>query len=96
MKTVRIEVGGKTVHSPVFEDVHTTRELAKQVTERLKAIESESDRIDTQAFALTAAISFAHEASRLRNEQEADTQDILKALDELTQRLRKLESKHGT
>lgn len=95
MKTVRIEVGGKTVHSPIFEDVHTTRELAKQVTERLAAIERDADRIDTQAFALTAAISFAHDAAQLRAEQEADTRAILKALDDLTQRLRKLESKHG-
>jgi cell division protein ZapA (FtsZ GTPase activity inhibitor) len=91
MKQVRLKIGGKAVDAPVFEDVHTTRELAKKVTERLAEIEKASNRIDTQAFALIAAMSFAQEAEAMAKAQEAETEEMLRRLDDLSKRLRVIE-----
>ena len=91
MKDTRLKIAGKTVNVPVFEDVHTTRELAKHVSERIAEVEKAADRIDTQAFALITAMSFAHEAVTLAKEQESDTEELLRRHDDLSKRLRALE-----
>ncbi len=92
MKDTRLKIAGKTVNVPVFEDVHTTRELAKRVSQRIAEVEMVADRIDTQAFALITAMSFAHESVTLAKEQESDTEELLRRLDDLSKRLRTLEA----
>jgi cell division protein ZapA (FtsZ GTPase activity inhibitor) len=96
MKKIRLPVSGKTLDCPVLEDTHTTREIAKRVTERLEEIANEADRIDTQAFALIAAMTYAHEAHVLRAQAEAETSELLTALDEISKRLRTLESRYAS
>ena len=93
MKATSLKIGGRTVKVPVFEDVHTTRELAKKVSERLAEVEKAADRIDTQTFALITAMSFAHEAEALAHERESDTEELLRRLDDVSKRLRALEGR---
>lgn len=98
---MKTQIGGVTVEVPV----HETPEQTRMVVDRLNAvyaeIEAESERIDTQRFALLAAYRFAAENERLRQEhaadaarlkqaQHAETQELLAALDRLSGSLRRL------
>ncbi len=88
--TVLRKVGGATLQVPVFVDEETTDELVRLVNARLQKIEGESTRIDTQAFALLAAVSFAEDYLRLQEERRHDQEEILKTLRKVTEALRAL------
>jgi len=88
--THRTKVAGVTIDLPVFKDPDTTEQLASQVTERIREIEASSKRIDTQAFALTAAVSFAAELAQAKKDHDADTAEITKALSVILARLDQL------
>lgn len=81
---IQVQVGGKTIRVPVYRDRETTQRLVRRVNERLKAIEQESDRIDTQAFALEAAIAFAAELDEAEADIEAEQTELFTALDRLS------------
>jgi cell division protein ZapA (FtsZ GTPase activity inhibitor) len=84
---VKIKLGGRTLSVPLYRDMDTTIGIAKQVSERLKAIEKGSDRIDTQAFALEAAMSFAIEAAESQTAGEEDAREMLLQMDALSKEL---------
>ncbi len=89
-ETILIKVAGTTLHVPIYGDAAATSEIVEQVTNRFREIEASSDRIDTQAFALLTAVSFA---AALADEQAAaqeDTKDILVALARIQQSLQDL------
>lgn len=91
---VQIRVGGTQLAVPVYGDAATTRKAAEHVTQRLQAIEQRSPRIDTYAFALEAALSFAAEVleeSAVRTEETAET---MKALDKIHDALRELTTEY--
>ena len=87
---VKVKLGGKTVEVPIYRDMKATQKLAERLNERLKTIEAESGRIDTQAFALEAAYRFAAEAQRLEDDASADRTETLKELDRLSKAIDKL------
>ncbi|MFO7974822.1 MAG: cell division protein ZapA [Candidatus Hydrogenedentota bacterium] len=88
--THRTKVAGVTIDLPIFDDVDTTEQLANLVTERVREIEASSNKIDTQAFALAAAVSFAADLAHAQKEHDRDTAEITKALSSILARLDQL------
>jgi len=84
---MQAEVAGKTIEVPVYGDRERTLDLVRRVTARFKAIESESDRIDTQAFALRTALSFAADLANAEAEHQAEQEDVFRRLEELGKRV---------
>ena len=84
---IKVKLGPVTVNVPVCNDVVTTQKIAKIVTDRLNSIEKKSKVIDTQAFALHTAFSFASEIELLTLEKSENTKEILLALDKLNDTL---------
>lgn len=87
---MKVKLGGKQVEVEVYKDTRHTLRLAESVSARLKAIESASGRIDTQAFALEAAFASAAEAQHLIDNAEADRAEMIKELDRLSRAVDKL------
>ncbi len=87
---VKVKLAGKTVEVPIYKDPRATLKLADTLNERLKAIEAESGRIDTHAFALEAAFACAAEAQALADAAEADRVETLKELERLGKAVDKL------
>jgi cell division protein ZapA (FtsZ GTPase activity inhibitor) len=84
---IEVKIGGRTFSVPRLKDDDTTYHIAKILHERLKEIEARSSRIDSQAFAIEAAMSFAYDQMLAEEAQEEDTQDMMKALGELSKSL---------
>ncbi len=87
---VNVRVGNFTLRVPICANQATTQAIADTITERLKAIEARSTRVDTQAFALTAAFEFAAELQRTQSGQEQDNKELLVALDAIATRMQDL------
>ena len=87
---MKVKVGGKTLEVPVFKDARTTLKLAEALNERMKFIEAASGRIDTQAFALEAALAFAAQAQALAESADADRVETFKELERLSRAVDKL------
>lgn len=85
--THRTQVAGVTLDLPMYRDAETTEKLAQEVTQRIREIEETSQRIDTQAFALAAAVSFAAELADAREEHRRDSADAAKSLTVILARL---------
>ncbi|HPK00476.1 MAG TPA: cell division protein ZapA [Candidatus Hydrogenedentes bacterium] len=83
----RTTVAGVSLNLPVYGTPEETEELATLVTERIKQIESDSTRIDTQAYALSAAVHFAAEASQASKRHQDELDEIATALTALLARL---------
>ena len=82
-KFIEVVVGRVPLNVPIVIDKKTTLEIADEVNARLERIEDESGRIDTRAFALLAAISFAAELEQVQRERKDETREILLKLDEI-------------
>lgn len=93
--TVRTRIAGTVLDLPVVQDEAHTAAIADKVTERFREIEAASPRIDTQAFALQAAFSFAAELERISTERDEETRELVHALAELAGRLETLIQPHG-
>lgn len=89
-QTHKTTVAGVALALPVFDTPENTEELAQRVTERMREIEAGSHKIDTQAFALTAAVSFAAELAVARKDHEREMADVIKALSAILVRLDEL------
>jgi cell division protein ZapA (FtsZ GTPase activity inhibitor) len=85
--TVQVKIGGKTVSVPIYRDEATTLRIVEKVNRRLQEIEEESPRIDTQAFALQTAFSFAADVARIESAAENDEQNLIRALTKLQRAL---------
>ncbi len=96
-ETIRLSLGNLTLDVPVHGSRAQTIKLADRVNEQLRLIEGQSSRIDSQAFALQAALHFAAEAERverladqLQREHEAETREMIRAVESLTTALREI------
>lgn len=89
-KNIQVTVAGVKLSVPVLADPETTLRAAREVTRRIRLIERESARIDTQAFALQAAISLAEDLEARDQVQESDDAEMVLALEKLTEALRSL------
>lgn len=87
---IDVKIGGRSFSIPRFRDTDTTYYIAKLLHERLKVIEAKSGRIDTQAFAIEAAMSFAYELMESEETLEAETKEMLSALGKLSEDLRSI------
>ena len=91
----KVRIAGKTITVPVYRDRRTTLRLAKRLDERIQEIEKASGRIDTQAFALEAAISFLAELADAEQEREEETTQVFNDLDSLSKTLDELAREYG-
>ena len=86
----KVRIAGKSITVPVYHDRRTTLRLVKLLDDRIKEIEKASDRIDTQAFALQAALSFAAELAEVEEAREQETTEMFNDLDRLSKTLDEL------
>lgn len=100
-KLIEVTVGRVRLKVPVMHDKNTTLRMARAVNARLEEIEKRSPSIDSHAFALEAAMSFAAELEQASHEfdaekaglieqQNQDTRDILIALNKISEGLENL------
>ena len=87
---MEVIIAGRKLDAPVYEDKETTSRIVKRVNKRLKEIEKGSKRIDTQAFALLSAVSFAAELELSEAGRKDDVKEVLVALDRLSTALKEL------
>ena len=87
---MEVRLGGIRLTVPIYRDHDTTKRIVAEVNKRIRDIEKRSKRIDTQAFALQAALSFATELDKTKALQEDDTKDTLLELNHLSKSLQKL------
>jgi len=98
-ETIEAVVGGMRLRVPVIVDAETTQSVVDRVNERLKQIQSQSTRIDTYAFSVLAAVSFAGEVEELTRrsenaqrqadkERDQETRELLSALGDINKALR--------
>ena len=83
----RTTVAGVSLTLPIYGSPEETEELAARVSEQIKQIEADSTRIDTQAYALTAAVHFAAEASQANKRHQDEIDEIAGALTALLTRI---------
>lgn len=86
----QIKLRGITLTIPDHLHPETASRVLSELEARLTDIESKSTRIDTQAFALQTALSFALDAAEARKDHDSDTREILLALDKISDQLRTL------
>ncbi len=84
---IDIKMSNRTINVPILKDKDTTYHIAKLVQERLDSIEENSKRIDTHAFAIEAAMSFAYAQLDAEDELKANTNDLMKELLNLSKAL---------
>lgn len=85
-----VHLGKARIRVPIVGDEATTLRLAEELSARLQQIETESERIDTQAFALRAAFEYAAELHRLRRERDEEQHDLAIVLDRVVSSLQDL------
>ncbi len=87
---MEVKIGRVSLQIPVYGTEDATLRIVHELNERLKRVEAESDRIDTQAFALKVAASFAAEADDLREQADQEKRELLLALHRVSESLRAL------
>ena len=87
-KTVQVRLGGVTLPVPLHQSEEETLRLAEEMNDRLKAIESSAARVDSQAFALQLAYSYALEVELLKMKLHDEQREIEKALEEVLNRFK--------
>ena len=97
-ETMEVTVGRVRLKIPVIQDAQTTNRIVHAVNKRIDEIERRSHSVDTHAFALEAAISFAAqldqanqetelERKETRHESEQDAKEMLLALTKINESL---------
>lgn len=92
MSLVQVTINKSTVEVPLVESVDVTEAIAARVTQMLLEIEGEGGRINTHAFALRAAHTFAAELRMCQEERARETMEVAKTLDRLASQLEELTS----
>lgn len=85
-----LTIAGARVRVPEYGSQAETKRLAAMVTNRIKEIERESGTVDSHAFALQAALSFAAELHDAQDQHKEDSKQILLALDAISTQLASL------
>lgn len=89
-ETCKITVENTTLEVPVILNPKYTQELGDRVTERMLRIASERKTLNTHHFIVQAAVELEHELRELQRAREADDQQVIKACNRLTERVRAL------
>lgn len=89
-KKLRSTIANVSLDVPMYGSEAATNDAIERVNQRIREVEAASDRIDTQAFALLAAVSLAVELNDAEETLERDAKDLMMALSELSDKLRGL------
>lgn len=93
--SIEVTIAGSRITVPVYRDEATTKALAQRVSQEISAIEKASDRIDTRAFALRAAMRFAADRRDLESKHSKEIAELQVALAELSEKLADLLDRHS-
>ena len=93
--SVEVTIAGSRIRVPIFGNEAATKALAERVSQEIAAIEASSERIDTQAFALQAAMAFAAESRSLEATHHKEVAQLQVALEELSAKLAELLERHS-
>ena len=104
---VDVVLGRMHLKVPMIVDQDTTLRIAQKLNARLEEVEKQSDRVDSHAFALIAAMSFAAELQEVQDtlaaerkkqaEQQAQyDKDFFVELDRIAEALMGSSSRKGT
>ncbi len=72
----KIDINGIKLEVPTYRDSVTTQAIARQVSGTLQEIESTSERIDTQRFALEACMKIAIDLAQERDRATAAEEEL--------------------
>jgi cell division protein ZapA (FtsZ GTPase activity inhibitor) len=90
LERVKVKIGGRVYEVPIFEDKDHTLTLAKDLNKRLETIEQKSDRIDTQAFTVEAAMELMSELYEAASDLKDQEREYLSELDTLDTEISRL------
>ena len=85
---VPIQVGTYRTTLPVFKDKATSERIVARIEACIRAVEEESQNVDTVAFVLGAAYEFACEAHRLKEEQDEQDTELIRCLSDILGQVR--------
>ncbi len=91
--TMQLKVGRRFLDVPICDDEETTRKIAKEIDDRLDAIEERSDRVDSVAYVLTAALELAIELHKARKDHERENKELFMALEKTEETIRRIAEK---
>ncbi len=89
-QTLELRLANRRITVPIIGDESTTRLAADHVNRALTEIEAKAERVDTQVFALLAALQFASQALELTSQRTEESHELVKALDGIASALRAL------
>ena len=87
---IEVTLAGVRLNIRPYGDPEITRRAAQEVTRLVREIEARSHRIDTQAFALEAALALAAELELKDQDHVKETKELLVAFDRLAESLREI------
>jgi len=85
-----VRLGNTRITVPVYQTKARTEQLVEELNARLKALETEGGRIDTQVYALQLAFHYAVEAAEARRAADEETGEFARALQRILDALRAL------
>ena len=91
---IDVTLAGTRIRVPIFKDEETTVAIVERVQSRLEDI-SKTGRVNTQAWALQTALSFAIEVEEVKQAADDEARLLDKRLKTLTQRLNALTDPPG-
>ncbi len=86
-KLTEVLIAGLTLKVPACETQQATEALVARVHAKLKDLESQSSKVNTQAFALQAAYEFAMEAAELRQAYSDAESRMVKSIQAIQERV---------
>lgn len=89
-RMIRVRVANQSIDLPILGDEANTRRLAKQIDERIKDIENDLGRVNSQSNAIQAACEYAYAADLSREDSKRDQDELGVALERIATRLRRL------
>ena len=91
---VPIQIGTYRTTLPIFGDRVTSEKIVARVEACVRAVEEESQTVDTVAFVLGAAYEFACEAHRLKEDQDEQDTELVRRLSDILAQTRTVLKKH--
>ena len=91
---LNVNIANVALSVPIHENTETTKRIVANLEAKLRQIEDQSTRVDSQAFALQLAYEYAVQLQTLQKDKEQDNKDMLIALDALQSKLHELVNRH--
>ena len=85
---ISIQIAGVTLRVRPYQSRERTLKLAEAINARISQIEEESERIDSQRFALEACYGLAVDLAQATDATEELEAELIKALEEISTDLR--------